>query len=117
MSDISRQIRGLLVPENQWRALAACRSADPELFFPISESGLFIAQVAEAKAICAGCRVRRECLGFALRTHQIHGVWGGLSEQERRLVPKAIGRRTYQRRLFTRNRTLRLAHLRGHRST
>jgi hypothetical protein len=39
--------------------------------------------VAEAKAICAGCQVRRDCLAFALRTHQVHGVWGGLSEQER----------------------------------
>jgi len=42
-----------------------------------------MAQVAEAKAICAGCQVRYECLAFALRTHQAHGVWGGLSEQER----------------------------------
>jgi len=39
--------------------------------------------MAEAKAVCAGCRVRRECLAFALRTHQIHGVWGDLTEQER----------------------------------
>ena len=42
-----------------------------------------MAQVAEAKAICAGCQVQRECLAFALRTHQGHGVWGGLSEPER----------------------------------
>ena len=41
------------------------------------------AQVAQAKAICAGCPVRRQCLAFALRTHQVHGVWGGLTEQER----------------------------------
>ena len=40
-------------------------------------------QVAEAKAICAGCQAQRECLAFALRTHRAHGVWGGLSEQER----------------------------------
>ena len=63
--------------------MAACRSTDPDLFFPISSSGRSVAQVAEAKAVCAGCRVRRECLAFALRTHQVHGVWGGLSEQER----------------------------------
>ena len=42
-----------------------------------------MARVAEAKAICAGCPVRRECLAFALRTRQVHGVWGGLSEQQR----------------------------------
>ncbi|HEV2256553.1 MAG TPA: WhiB family transcriptional regulator [Streptosporangiaceae bacterium] len=46
-------------------------------------SGASLAQVAEAKAICAGCQVRRDCLAFALRTHQVHGVWGGLSERER----------------------------------
>ncbi|HEV3067797.1 MAG TPA: WhiB family transcriptional regulator [Streptosporangiaceae bacterium] len=40
-------------------------------------------QAAEAKAICATCRVRRECLAFALRTGQIHGIWGGTTEHER----------------------------------
>ena len=50
---------------------------------PGSSSGRSIAQVAEAKAVCAGCRVRYECLAFALRTHQAHGIWGGLTEQER----------------------------------
>ena len=69
--------------------MAACRSADPDLFFPISSSGPSLAQAAAAKAICAGCRVRRECLAFALRTHQVHGVWGGLSEQERHLLGSA----------------------------
>jgi WhiB family redox-sensing transcriptional regulator len=68
---------------DHWRSLAACQSADPDLFFPISSSGQSAAQVVQAKAICAGCQVRRECLAFALRTRQVHGVWGGLSEQER----------------------------------
>ena len=63
--------------------MAACQSADPEMFFPISPSGRSMAEVAEAKATCAGGQVQRECLAFALRTHQGHGVWGGLSEQER----------------------------------
>ena len=84
-----RQSADPLVPEGQWRSMAACRSADPDLFFPISSSGLSMAQEAEAKVICAGCRVRRECLAFALRTHQAHGVWGGLSEQERYPVRSA----------------------------
>jgi WhiB family transcriptional regulator, redox-sensing transcriptional regulator len=74
---------GSLVRQENWRSLAACRSADPDLFFPVSSSGASLAQVAEAKAICARCQVRRDCLAFALRTHQVHGVWGGLSEQER----------------------------------
>ena len=83
MSRTGRQSTGVLVPEGLWRSLAACQSADPDLFFPVSSSGQSMEQVAKAKVICAGCRVRRECLAFALRTHQVHGVWGGMSEQER----------------------------------
>lgn len=94
MSHTSHRFEGLLVPDDQWRSFAACRSADPDLFFPISSFGRSLAQVAKAKAICAGCRVRGECLAFALRTHQVHGVWGGMSEEERHLVPRADGRRT-----------------------
>ena len=67
-----------------WRSAAACRSADPELFFPVSAFGQALAQVAEAKAICARCPVRRPCLAFAQRTRQAHGIWGGLTEEERR---------------------------------
>ncbi|MBO0786302.1 MAG: WhiB family transcriptional regulator [Actinobacteria bacterium] len=67
-----------------WWARAACRSADPELFFPISALGPSLDQVAAAKAVCGDCRVRQECLSFALSTGQVHGVWGGLSADERR---------------------------------
>lgn len=88
MSRASRGFTGLPVRQEQWRSLAARRSADPDLFFPISSSGQSMAQVAKAKAICAGCRVRRECLAFALRTHQLHGRWGGMSEQERYQIPE-----------------------------
>ena len=73
----------MVMAERNWRPLAACRWADPDLFFPVSSTGKALEQIAEAKAICAGCRVQRECLEFALSTHQFHGVWGGLSEQER----------------------------------
>ena len=69
-----------------WRSRAACLSADPDLFFPISSSGPAVDQVAKAKSICAGCQVRQECLGYALATDQIHGVWGGTSEEERQLL-------------------------------
>jgi WhiB family transcriptional regulator, redox-sensing transcriptional regulator len=65
-----------------WRSAAACRSADPELFFPLSESGRSLEQIAEAKVICTSCPVRRQCLQFALRT-RAHGIWGGLTELER----------------------------------
>jgi len=54
-----------LVTGASWRSAAACRSADPELFFPLSESGKSLERIAEAKAICAGCPVRRQCLQFA----------------------------------------------------
>lgn len=68
---------------SRWRSAAACRSADPDMFFPISESGPAREQTAKAKAVCATCPVRRECLGFALRTGQMHGIWGGTTEYER----------------------------------
>lgn len=66
-----------------WWSVAACRSADPDLFFPVSALGPSMEQVARAKSVCATCPVTRECLDFALATRQIHGVWGGTSEQER----------------------------------
>jgi WhiB family transcriptional regulator, redox-sensing transcriptional regulator len=69
-----------------WRSAAACRSADPELFFPVSGFGQALKQVAEAKAICARCPVRRQCLAFALRTRQPHGIWGGMTEEERAVI-------------------------------
>ena len=72
-----------LIASGEWWSAAACRSADPDLFFPISASGPALEQVAEAKAICATCRARRECLAFALRTGQVHGIWGGTTEDER----------------------------------
>ena len=71
---------------HQWRLAAACYSADPDLFFPVSSTGRSLDQVTQAKRICAGCPVQPECLAFALRTHQSHGIWGGLSEQERNLI-------------------------------
>jgi WhiB family transcriptional regulator, redox-sensing transcriptional regulator len=74
-----------------WRLAAACRSADPELFFPVSESGRALEQIAEAKAICAGCPVQRHCLAFALRTRQTHGIWGGRTELERHHVRRPMG--------------------------
>ena len=69
-----------------WQELAACRSAEPELFFPVSAAGQSLEQAGRAKAVCAHCPVRRECLQFALATRQAYGVWGGMSEEERRTV-------------------------------
>jgi len=69
-----------------WWDLAACQRVDPELFFPVSQAGPARLQVARAKAVCGGCRVRQTCLDYALATHQGHGVWGGTSEEERQVL-------------------------------
>lgn len=72
----------------EWWSLGACLSADPDLFFPISESGPARRQVTAAKAVCAGCQVREQCLNYALAAGPIHGVWGGTSEEERRTLAR-----------------------------
>jgi len=69
-----------------WRQSAACRQADPELFFPIGPAGIAVAEIQRAKTICASCPVRRPCLTFALATRQEFGIWGGYDENERRLL-------------------------------
>jgi WhiB family transcriptional regulator, redox-sensing transcriptional regulator len=69
-----------------WWSRAACATADPELFFPISCSGPALRQVARAKAICARCPIQQECLRYALDAGSIQGVWGGMTEDERRLL-------------------------------
>jgi WhiB family redox-sensing transcriptional regulator len=66
-----------------WQVIAACQVVDPELFFPISAAGKSLEQIAEAKKVCARCLVQPECLTFAQRTGQTHGIWGGLTEEER----------------------------------
>jgi WhiB family transcriptional regulator, redox-sensing transcriptional regulator len=70
----------------EWWSLAACQSADPDLFFPISGAGPARVQVERAKAVCAGCPVRSDCLRYALAAGPLQGVWGGLTEEERRLL-------------------------------
>ena len=65
-----------------WRHRAACRDEDPELFFPIGNTGPALLQIEDAKAVCRRCDVRDECLSWALVPGQDAGVWGGLSEHE-----------------------------------
>jgi WhiB family redox-sensing transcriptional regulator len=72
-----------------WVHKARCREVDPELFFPIGTTGPAAAQVESAKAVCMICPVRVECLEWALATGQDAGVWGGLSEEERRALRRA----------------------------
>lgn len=67
-----------------WRHKAVCRDEDPELFFPVGNSGPALAQIADAKLVCNRCPVTAECLSWALESGQDAGVWGGMSEDERR---------------------------------
>jgi WhiB family transcriptional regulator, redox-sensing transcriptional regulator len=70
----------------EWWSLAACQHADPDLFFPVSGRGAARAQIGDAKAVCARCPVRSDCLHYALAAGPVQGVWGGTSEEERRLL-------------------------------
>lgn len=69
-----------------WRQHAACISKDPELFFPVGTTGAALEQAERAKAVCRGCAVVNECLQWALDTNQDAGVWGGMTEEERRRI-------------------------------
>ncbi|MGW8792279.1 WhiB family transcriptional regulator [Streptomyces althioticus] len=77
---------------DNWRHDAACRTEDPELFFPIGTSGALL-QTEQAKAVCRGCPVQEQCLEWALETGQSIGVWGGTSETERRALKRRIAAR------------------------
>src|SRR6516165_698857 len=69
-----------------WRVHAACRRADPRLFFAAGPSEAAFAQAAQAKRVCAGCPVRAICLDWALTTGREIGVWGGTAPEERRAL-------------------------------
>jgi WhiB family redox-sensing transcriptional regulator len=79
-----------------WRHQAACLEEDPELFFPVGNTGPAIGQIEEAKAVCRRCEVVDTCLGWALDTGQDAGVWGGLSEDERRSLKRRNARVRYE---------------------
>ena len=87
--------------EPDWRSDAACRDADPELFFPDGSPSSTRAQVKRAKLICRGCPISAACLNWALSSGQEAGIWGGLTEEERRRLsrrgPLSAGRRLTMR--------------------
>ena len=66
-----------------WQEEALCAQTDPEAFFP--EKG---GSTREAKRICVGCEVKAECLEYALMHDERFGIWGGLSERERRRLKR-----------------------------
>ncbi|MBW3573975.1 MAG: WhiB family transcriptional regulator [Actinobacteria bacterium] len=79
-----RGVDGQSDDELSWQRLANCLGVDPDLFFP--ERG---ASTREAKEVCKGCVVRNECLDYALANGEKFGIWGGMSERERRRVRRA----------------------------
>ncbi|HLY82071.1 MAG TPA: WhiB family transcriptional regulator [Acidimicrobiales bacterium] len=84
----------LLQPaERTWQRQANCMGVDPDLFFP--ERG---ASTREAKEVCRGCVVREDCLEYALVNGEKFGIWGGMSERERRRIRR---RRALERHVGT----------------
>jgi WhiB family redox-sensing transcriptional regulator len=71
--------------DDQWQERALCAQTDPEAFFP--EKG---GSTREAKRICQGCEVKDACLDYALAHDERFGIWGGLSERERRRLKRGI---------------------------
>lgn len=69
------------IGDESWRDMANCLGVDPDLFFP--ERG---ASTREAKEVCRGCVVRQACLEYALVNSEKFGIWGGMSERERRRI-------------------------------
>jgi WhiB family redox-sensing transcriptional regulator len=73
------------IDDDQWQERALCAQTDPEAFFP--EKG---GSTREAKRICLGCEVKDACLDYALANDERFGIWGGLSERERRRLKRGI---------------------------
>ena len=81
LQDEAEEVAG----ELQWQERALCAQTDPEAFFP--EKG---GSTREAKKICTGCEVKAECLEYALANDERFGIWGGLSERERRKLKRRV---------------------------
>jgi WhiB family redox-sensing transcriptional regulator len=69
-----------------WRDHASCLRMDPDLFFPLSTAGASLTEIQSAKRVCQGCPVQTPCLRWALDLGQVHGIWGGTTEEERRAL-------------------------------
>ena len=79
----TKLIEALVLDKLSWQDFANCSGADQDLFFP--ERG---ASTRKAKAICNACQVKADCLEFAIQQSEKFGIWGGLSERERRRIRK-----------------------------
>ncbi len=77
-----------LLDRPDWQQRAACRGLDPDRFYPVETHE---AAFADARAVCDGCPVRFECLGFALTEREEFGVWGGSTWPERKRMRQRLG--------------------------
>jgi WhiB family transcriptional regulator, redox-sensing transcriptional regulator len=82
-----------------WGEQAACRHADPDLFFPIGTTGPALLQAEEAKRICRACPVQAACLTWAIDEGIGSGIWGGTTEEERHTLRRTMNRGTQPRNL------------------
>lgn len=91
MSDTSQDLlqRQQDAGDTDWRDHAACRDVDPDLFFPIGTMGESLLQIDEAKQICQACPVCGPCLRWAVDSGSA-GVWGGTTEDERRILRRQL---------------------------
>jgi WhiB family redox-sensing transcriptional regulator len=72
-------------PPDVWQHRASCFGIDPDIFFPVTED-----DAGPALAFCGVCRIREECLAWALKNGERYGVWGGLTEQQRRRLMRQV---------------------------
>jgi WhiB family transcriptional regulator, redox-sensing transcriptional regulator len=79
---------------SSWRDDAACRDADPDLFFPVGTTGPALRHIDEAKRICRACPAQTQCLAWALDHGVTDGVWGGTTADERRAIRRLASRLT-----------------------
>ena len=73
-------------PAAPWQAKAACKSKNPELFFPEGSGSAVRQQVEYAKAVCGSCEVMNRCLEHALVNSESFGIWGGLTKEQRKVL-------------------------------
>ena len=85
MSNLASTL-ALAAADDVWRDHALCRDTDPELFFPVGTTGQALVSQEHAKLVCQECTVQQACLDYALDTNQDSGIWGGLTEEERRSI-------------------------------
>ena len=84
---VQERVEGMPEDHAGWRSHAACRNADPSIFFPEKGEGTIH---LKAKALCRSCPVIEVCLDYAITNGERYGVWGGMSARERKKIDPNI---------------------------